>query len=156
MIGTTKLSILSGILFEWTGTTHSIGKISKAGPVPASFSFDFRSSERSENLQMQFKRNRVKSVVANPPVQENGLRIPVSKRHLRNVVDPMSALVLIALQGDKSSRQNPCSRKIPIFDGKERFDLVMSFKKNVQVDDINGLKGTAVICRVKYVPISGT
>lgn len=155
MIGTTKLSVLSGILFEWTGTTHSVGKISKAGPIPASFSFDFRSSDRSENLQMQFKRNRVKSVVANPPVQNDGMRIPVSKRDLRNVVDPMSALVLIALQGKKSAKHNPCNRRIPIFDGKERFDLVMSYKKNVQVDDLNGLKGTAVVCRVKYFPISG-
>ena len=52
---------------------------------------------------------------------------------------------------------NPCDRRLPIFDGKERFDLVLSYKGQMKVSEQqpSGQPGMAHVCRVKYQPIAG-
>ncbi len=157
MIGSTKLSILEGLLFEWQGTTSSVGTLTKAGPQPKAFSFDFRSSKKSEQLQMQFGRNSVKSVVSQPPVIPSAMRVPVTAKHLENVVDPMSALVLLTTPKGSIPSRTICDRKIPVFDGKERFNLVLSYRQTLPVSDFGTLGSplSAFVCRVKYIPISG-
>ena len=54
-------------------------------------------------------------------------------------------------------RMNPCDRRIPIFDGKERFDLVFSYKRDMTVVEQapSGQPDVAHVCRVKYLPIAG-
>ena len=57
----------------------------------------------------------------------------------------------------RGSSANPCDRRIPIFDGKERFDLVFSHKGEMKVTEQqpSGQPGIAHVCRVKYLPIAG-
>jgi len=44
----------------------------------------------------------------------------------------------------------PCGRSVSIFDGKQRFDLVLRFSRKVSIGNEIG-----TVCRVKYVPIGG-
>mgnify|MGYP003693809471 CR=1 FL=1 len=46
---------------------------------------------------------------------------------------------------------------MPIFDGKERFDLVLSHKGEMKVieQQPSGQPGVAHVCRVRYLPIAG-
>ena len=55
------------------------------------------------------------------------------------------------------SSPNPCDRRLPIFDGKERFDLVLSYKGQMKVSEQqpSGQPVIAHVCRVKYHPIAG-
>lgn len=157
MIGSTKLSVLEGLLFEWQGTTSSMGRLTSTGPRPKAFSFDFRSSNKSEQLQMQFGKNAVKSVVSQPPVLPSSMRVPVARKHLKNVIDPMSALVVLSAPRGTMSSRSACERSIPVFDGKERFNLKFSYHKMRPVSGFGatGSQQSAYVCRVKYIPISG-
>jgi hypothetical protein len=57
----------------------------------------------------------------------------------------------------QNSSANPCERRLPVFDGKERFDLVFSYKGEMRVVEQapSGQPGVAHVCRVKYKPIAG-
>ena len=57
----------------------------------------------------------------------------------------------------RGSNPNPCDRRLPIFDGKERFDLVLSYKGQMKVSEQqpSGQPAMAHVCRVKYQPIAG-
>ena len=46
---------------------------------------------------------------------------------------------------------------LPIFDGKERFDLVLSYKGQMRVAEQqpSGQPSLAYVCKVRYVPIAG-
>ena len=46
---------------------------------------------------------------------------------------------------------------MPIFDGKQRFDLVLTPKRKIRLDKDEPAGGSksAIVCQVKYKPISG-
>jgi hypothetical protein len=65
-------------------------------------------------------------------------------------LDPLSAIMLVS----NYSNPDPCDRRLPVFDGKERFDLELSYKGEVKVNEQQP-SGQPAICRVKYKPIAG-
>ena len=48
-----------------------------------------------------------------------------------------------------------CRRTLPIFDGYQRFDLVLSFKRTDEAKAEHGYQGPVVVCSVAYRPIAG-
>jgi hypothetical protein len=69
------------------------------------------------------------------------------------VLDPMTAILALS----RGSATNPCGRRISIFDGKQRFDLALSFLRfdNVTEARPSGQPGVAFVCRVQYIPVAG-
>jgi hypothetical protein len=79
--------------------------------------------------------------------------VPVKDQHLKDVLDPLSA-VMALLRGGMAQ---PCGRKLAIFDGKQRFDLLLSPRGQRRITETrpSGQPGLAFVCRVRYVPIAG-
>src|SRR5882724_8482888 len=48
-----------------------------------------------------------------------------------------------------------CRRTLPNFDGRGRFDLILSFKRMGRVSAQKGYAGPVVVCGVHYRPIAG-
>ena len=48
-----------------------------------------------------------------------------------------------------------CRRTIPVFDGRMRFDLQMSFKRMDVAKAEKGYRGPAVVCAIQFVPLAG-
>jgi hypothetical protein len=48
-----------------------------------------------------------------------------------------------------------CRRTLPIFDGSQRFDMVLSFKRMDNVKAETGYRGPAVVCAMTYRPVAG-
>lgn len=155
--GKGQLKFLTGLIFEITGGTTSQGAVTANGPKPISFAFDFDTGKHKGELAMLFEGNAVSHVVAKPPFVESAKEIPVMPEHVKDVLDPLSAMFFTARTSSLNSDGSVCPKKIPVFDGKQRFDLVLSHKKTVQVKKRrkSGYGGTAVVCRIKYVPIAG-
>jgi hypothetical protein len=88
-----------------------------------------------------------------PPLTPKPDIVPLREQHLKGVLDPLSAIMVVA----NYSNADPCDRRLPIFDGKERFDLVLSYKGEVKVNEQqpSGQPAIAHVCRVKYRPIAG-
>jgi len=73
------------------------------------------------------------------------------------VLDPMSGAFLVAKSDNPNGDLRVCYQTIPVFDGWQRFDLVLTPKKLVTVkkNGPTGYAGPAAICRVKFIPIAG-
>ena len=152
LLGNAKLSVLLGA-FSWDAETRSFGLIVNQAPKPASFTFDYKSSLRNGSTKLGFANGAVTDISHLPPEMPRPDTVPLREQHLKGVVDPLSAIMMLA----RGSSANPCDRRIPIFDGKERFDLVMSYKGEVKVNEQqpSGQPAIAHVCRVKYRPIAG-
>jgi hypothetical protein len=152
LVGNAKLSILLGA-FTWDGFTRSFGSIVDQAPKPAAFSFDFRSSAKSGSTKMEFANGEVTDVRNLPVLPAKSDVIPVREQHLKGVLDPLSAIMAVA----RGSGGNPCERRVPVFDGKERFDLVLTPKGETKVveQQPSGQPGMAHVCGVRYLPIAG-
>lgn len=158
MNGNSEFTFLNGLLFEWKGSVHSSGALSNQGPKPDSFSYLSNANGEVETISMTFAKDSVHEVVAKPHKAPSKKAVPLMDWHLQNVVDPMTALMLLTDPKDmKPSGKEVCDRKMPIFDGKQRFDLKLSYKKQVRLDPKadNGFAGKAYVCKVKYHPIAG-
>jgi Protein of unknown function (DUF3108) len=125
--------------------------VASGKPQPAAYAFSFEGSSKSGRIDMRFKKSAVTKVTSVPPIQPSPGRVPVTQAQLQGVLDPLSAVMAVTAPiGGKIAGVNPCKRKIPIFDGKQRFDLVLTHLRNEKLDG-----AMAFVCKVKYVPISG-
>ena len=152
LAGNARLSILLGA-FTWSGETRSFGLIVNQAPQPASFTFDFQSNLRAGSTKLGFSDGAVTNITNLPPTVATVPTIPVREHHLKGVVDPLSAIMMLS----GGAPADPCDRRIPIFDGKERFDLVLSRKGEMRVTEQapSGQPDVAYVCRVRYLPIAG-
>jgi hypothetical protein len=152
LAGNAHLSVLLGA-FSWAGSTRSFGMIVDQAPKPASFTFDFKSNLRAGSTTLGFSDGAVTNVMNLPPMVTSDPIIPLREHHLKGVVDPLSAIMMLT----RSATVDPCDRRIPIFDGKERFDLLFSRKGEMRVTEQapSGQPGVAIVCRVRYLPIAG-
>jgi hypothetical protein len=150
-----RISLLAGMLFEWSGSTASSGRVMSRGPLPYAYSFGYKTSEKSEKIDVKFSNNVVREIAVNPPQRPSSSRVPVTRKHMQNVVDPLSAVFMLTNVGANKSGGEVCGRRLPIFDGKARYDLQLSYKGAKQITAVNGYKGPAYICKVKFIPIAG-
>ena len=151
---TADVSVFFGAV-TWKGVTQSSGSLSSSGPSPATYSFQYRTGDKRENVQMRFAQRSVRDIEISPVFRPSSRRVPLTEAHLRNVVDPLSAAILVSQTGAARSGEQACNRKIPIFDGKLRYDLVLSYKGKQSVTQRGNLGGNAYVCRVRYVPVAG-
>ena len=143
--------------YEWKGQSRSSGVTVDTGPRPANYTFNFKNQSKVGSLQMTFAGNAVTNVAAVPPIEKKPGTIEVKDFHLKDVLDPLSAVMALTRSSTgRIAGVNPCARRIPIFDGKQRFDLAFSFKRNAPLSEIGSKSGhSAFVCRVKYIPIAG-
>jgi hypothetical protein len=150
--GNAELSALLGI-FKWHGATRSSGTIAGEAPKPANYTFDYKSNSKTGSVKLAFANGRVASTTLVPPSNPSKNTVPVQEQHLDGVLDPMSAVMALT----RGKVANPCGRRISVFDGKQRFDLVFSFRRQLKVTEAvpSGQPGIAFVCRVRYFPIAG-
>jgi hypothetical protein len=97
----------------------------------------------------------VKELIAEPPLLPAADRIPVTEAHRRGILDPASA-VIMAVSGNGEVLTPPaCERTISVFDGHQRFNLALSFKRMDRVRAETGYAGPALVCSITYQPIAG-
>ena len=73
----------------------------------------------------------------------------------QGIVDPLTALLFSAAVGGEGLSQEACRRTLPIFDGHQRYDLKLRFKRMDKVTAEKGYAGAVVMCSVSYEPIAG-
>ena len=158
MRGEGRFSILEGLIYEWRGVTASSGRVTRTGPEPDMYAFNYSDSgKQSERLRMTFNGRAVTGVSIIPRKRPAPRTIPVTKEQLEGVVDPMSGAFLSAQSENPNGDLNVCNQTLAVFDGRQRFDLVITPKRAVTVKRTTpaGYGGPAVICAVKFIPIAG-
>ena len=147
-----QLSLLLGAL-HWTGATEATGQLAGDVAKPQKFGFEYKAQSKAGSTHMSFTDDTVTQVLHNPPAKIKEGIVPVQAQHLKGVLDPLSAVLAIS----RGTSGNPCTRRIPIYDGTQRFDLMLSPKGQTALEDPRQ-KGQTVpgfVCRVRYIPIAG-
>ena len=144
-----EFSLLRGVLYRAKGRTKSEGTLTRNGPVPSSFTVVYEGRDKKETRSLDFDEDGVTEVTIKPRKRQGAKTVPVTEAHLVGVLDPLTAAFLTA--------RPSCDQTLPIFDGKQRFDLVLAPKGTARIDKdaLAGVSGSASVCQVKYKPISG-
>ncbi|MBV8765063.1 MAG: DUF3108 domain-containing protein [Hyphomicrobiales bacterium] len=141
------------------------GALSPKGLSPASATLDYSIRSLSETRNFTFAGDRLQSVrivkkksgglfkdssaVAYDPRSLPAFT-PLSDADQKGVLDPLSAMFLPVAGTNGLDRTN-CDRNLRIYDGRRRFDLVMSYGGLVKTD----VAGEALTCTATYVPVAG-
>ena len=151
LTGNAELSALLGA-FSWSSQTRASGTVAGDVARPAGYTFDYRTTQKSGSVKLGFSDGRIAGVSMVPPSPASSGSVPVRDFHLKDVLDPLTAVMALS-----RGKANPCGKKLSIFDGKQRFDLALSFKKQVRITEArpSGQPTLGYVCRVRYIPIAG-
>jgi Protein of unknown function (DUF3108) len=158
MRGEGRFTILEGLIYEWRGVTASSGRVTSRGPEPSMYALSYSNGGKTgERLRMTFDERAVTGLSIVPKRRPNPRVIPVTKEQLEGVLDPMSGAFLSAQSENPNGDLTVCNQTLPVFDGTQRYDLVITPKRVVSVPRTatSGYSGPAVVCSVKFVPIAG-
>jgi hypothetical protein len=129
------------------------GRLSRSAAVPADYRHELKAKRDWDRVTIAFSGERVARVAMEPPPRPRPDRVPLGEEHLRQVLDPLSAVMLLSA-GPVGPEM--CERTLPVFDGEQRYDLQLSFKRTEQVGGPRGsYSGPAYVCGIRYRPIAG-
>lgn len=152
-----NVKLLFGAL-KWNGTFRGTGRIARSRIAPATFEqrFDskrrlaFRTKRRSKTAELVFRGGNVVDTRLEPPRKTKD-RAPLRPEHLKSVLDPIAALVQLS----QADRRRPCTGSLPVFEGRQRLDLRLSYKGRRKIAGRKGGSVRGFVCRVRAIPIAG-
>lgn len=155
--GAGHFSILGGLLYDLRTTTASSGKVTSAGPEPAAYMLSYVGGGDSGQLRMSFDSGAITTLSIIPRRERDLREIPVTKNQLTGVLDPIAAAFFHAHSNDPTGDLKVCDQTVPVFDGEWRYDLVLAPKRKAAVrkQATSGYASYAVVCKVRFKPISG-
>lgn len=154
--GRGKLTGLLGAVMEYSGSASAAGELEPAGTSPSAFSVDATDGEQVTKVRMTLVDETVRRLILEPPLpeHEHPARVVVKDAHKRGVIDPMSALMVVGAGKEDGLGRGVCDRTLHLFNGRERFDIELSFKTRTELRE-SGYAGPAVVCEAHYKPIAG-
>jgi hypothetical protein len=143
------------VISDGSGSSGARGAIQGASLLPTTYASSTVSDRRSDDVRMTLRAGTVKDISVEPPTPPSPDRVPVTEAHRKGVSDPMSAAIMpVAGNGDVLT-PDACKRKLAIFDGRQRADIDLVFKRMDRVHADKGYQGPVVVCTVLYTPIAG-
>lgn len=137
-----------------TSVASSSGFFKSSKVQPINYRMDSQSKKLRTHVSLAMRGGSVRSGKAAPPLRETSDRVRLSKRHKRNVVDPLSAAIMPVSSPRKATGSAACRRTIPVFDGWTRYDVQLRFKETRTVS-VGNYKGPVAVCAAKWLPIAG-
>jgi hypothetical protein len=135
------------------GSFTTRGTIKDGHPVPTNFTSKIVSNTETSDVTMALDEGSVKELAAaSPPSQD---RVPVTAANRRSIIDPLTAVLFSTAAAGETLSQEACRRTLPIFDGHQRYDLKLAFKRMDEVTAEKGYAGPVLVCSVSYEPIAG-
>lgn len=152
-----RFSLITGMIYRASGRTTSTGKLSKVGVQPSGFTVTYKGGSKKEERRLSFVDGAVDQVSIVPRKKQNPRSVPVTADQLEHVLDPLTAAFLSVRSNGSLSYLDICQQTVPVFDGKQRFDIILTPKRSERVEENvpTGLSGPFPVCRVKFVPIGG-
>ena len=149
-----RTSGLVGVFVASKSNAESTGRLRGSHVVPSRYSMMAKESKISSRVAIHMGHGNVQDFAVSPQLKKRPDRIPVTKRHRYNVVDPLSAAIMpLARKGDSLSPA-ACNRRLPIFDGWQRYDVQLSYRRTENVSG-RGYDGPVVVCGARWIPVAG-
>lgn len=151
------LTGIVGAVSQGRGAATARGNVSGTNVLTNGFSLSATNGKDTRKIQIAAASGSVRNVTIDPPfvVQpDDATRIPLRESHKVGVLDPVSALIMPVRSGNPMDKAN-CDRRLPVFDGNQRFDVVLSYAGTRQVRSEDGYSGPVLICTARYIPVAG-
>lgn len=147
------------LIYQWSSVIGGSGRIAGQEAKPTTYTFSSKSKpvigrKKHLDLALGFKDRNVVDTRIDPPDEPTSSHyVPLKPEHLKSVIDPLTAVLAIT----RANGGQPCGRKLEIFDGKQRFDLVTSPAGQQRVPEArpSGQPTIGHVCKVRYVPVAG-
>jgi hypothetical protein len=147
------------LIYTWSSTMNGGGNLAGEEPHPTAYTFSSHGKpiiggSKSLNVRMGFKDRAVEQLSVVPPGSTGAASfVPLKPEHLKNILDPLTAVMVTT----RAKAGSPCGRRIPIFDGKQRFDLITSPAGQQRVPEArpSGQPAIGYVCKVRYIPVAG-
>jgi hypothetical protein len=132
----------------------SSGQVTAHNLSPALYdSYYRRSDTKKERVKVTYAADGFPTTFADPPYKMT--KYPVTDEQKKGAFDPLSA-VSVMLAGLKEDASKPCASVIPVFDGRRRYNIELTYIRDEPVKLDNGLwNGKAHLCLVHYNQIAG-
>jgi hypothetical protein len=153
--GSAKVAGPLELISSGEGTAAARGQISGAKVVPLSYSLSSTRGKKTDDVRMAMAGNVVKDFTALPPTSTGGDRVPLTEEHKKGVIDPLSAAVMPVAGSGDPLQPEACDRMLAVFDGRHRYDLIMSYDHTEPAQDVKGYSGPLIVCHVVYLPVAG-
>ncbi|MDD1520741.1 MULTISPECIES: DUF3108 domain-containing protein [Bradyrhizobium] len=130
------------------------GTIRKGTVVPSTFFSDQVGADQTRTTRVSLTDGNARLVEIDPPFQDNAERVPLTEEHKRNVIDPLSALILTVPPGERAIGPSTCNRTLRVFNGLFRADVELAY---VRTEPFNakGYSGAVAVCSARYAPLAG-
>ncbi len=149
-----KLTGLASILSSSKGAATATGAIPDNRVSPSTYATTSASADITRTVRMSMTNGNVDQSEISPPWDPFPDRVPVTDADRRNILDPMSALIMTVPGTGPVIGPTACQRTIPVYDGAARFDIVLAYVGTRKVKT-KGYAGDVAVCSVRYHPISG-
>lgn len=151
-----QLTGVAGAVTSGRGAADVSGSIAGSRLLSNGYALSASNSELTRTIQMSMSGGTIQRVAINPPFEERPDRIVVTDVHRRGVVDPVSALLMPVVSKGPALGTANCNRTLPVFDGVQRFDIVLTSAGTQQLkDETTGYVGESIVCAARYRPIAG-
>jgi len=141
------------VLVDGEASFSTRGTIKDGYPVPTTFTSKIVSDAETSDVTMVLDEGSVKELAAAAPTKSD--RVPVTQANRQGIVDPLTAMLFSAAAAGEGLHRDVCRHTLPIFDGQQRYDLKLAFKRMDKVAAEKGYAGPVVVCSVSYEPIAG-
>ena len=147
-----KASGVFSVLFSGEGSVTTHGEMTDERLVPLEVTTTITDDDGHDEVKMTFENGDFKHLKADgPPPKTN--RVQVTPNLLRHVVDPLSAMLIPAVNGAFAHAN--CDKTLHIFDGRRRYNLVLSYKRTDKMQIAHGYSGRVLVCGVVLRAIAG-
>jgi hypothetical protein len=153
--GGAKVTGIARLVSKGEGSVAARGNFVNGKVSPLSHSSSSESDKKAEQIRISLANNAVTEYSVTPPTTPDKDRVPVTEQHRQGVVDPLSAAIITVPGNGDLLAPDSCNRTIPIFDGRQRYDLVFSYERTEAAKNVKGYSGPMLVCRVDYRPIAG-
>lgn len=136
------------------GTGAARGSIVKGQPVPTSYAASITTGHKTTEVRLTLGAGNVKTVAVTPDIPPDAHRVPLTEASRRGVLDPMTGSLYWASGNDPLAPAS-CDRRVPVFDGRMRYDLRLAYKRTDKVKAARGYAGPVLVCSVYFTPIAG-
>lgn len=155
--GSAKFTGLVRMISKGEGASTVRGSFLQNRVISSIYATQSNTSDRNEKIEIVVENGFAKEFsVLPPPPDLDRNRVPITQAARTNVVDPLSAgLMLVSAPGDV---MNPgsCNRTVPIFDARFRYDVVLSYLRTEKASTkTDGYQGPVLVCQARYVPVAG-
>ena len=149
-----RLTGIASLVSSSKGAAVASGAFLRGLIVPSAYANTSANATQTRTVRVAMSGGSVKGVDISPPIDPSPERVPLTDAHTRNIVDPLSAMIMPVPGTEPIMGPAACNRTIPVYDGFTRFDVTLTYIGQRQVK-AKGYAGPVSVCAVRYTPIAG-